>query len=73
MAARSFLDRKRTSVAFLVNGDVMEEGIVGFREIFSGKRPSGFLSSQPALDGCQDHPHGGLRSQDFEEVGVRNQ
>ena len=73
MAASSFLDGQGSGVALSVDGDVVQEVIVGLWEVLSGKRPSGFLSGESALNRSQNHADGRLRSQDFQEIGVGNQ
>ena len=73
MAAGSFLDGQGSGVALSVDGDVVQEIIVGLWEVLSGKRPSGFLSDESALNRSQNHADGRLGSQNFQEIGVGNQ
>ena len=73
MAAGSFLDGQGSGVALSVNGDVVQEVIVGLLEVLTGKRPSGFLSDESTLNRSQNHADGRLGSQNFQEIGVGNQ
>ena len=73
MPARPFLQGERAHVPVLVDGDVVEEVFIRFREIFPHEGTARFLASQSALNrGCH-HPDRGLDSENLKQVRVCNQ
>ena len=73
MAAGSLLQSERAGVALMVHRDVMKERFVAFWMVLSNKRAPGFLTGQTGLYRGRHQPNGCLRTENFQEVGVRNQ
>ena len=73
MSACSFLDGQRADCSFTVNRNVVQEVIVGLREVSALEGPPRFFSRQTALNRSRDHSDSGLSTKYFEKVRVSNE
>ena len=60
MAAGAFFDGKRTCGPVITHRNMMQEVVVGLREILTLENTTRFFSGQPALKRGRHHANGGL-------------